>query len=700
MNDPSIEDIQIPTKKGHASMDDIEKTPVDSNNTDVQLATTIAPIIQEVVQHMNSCVRETMVNVRDMLADARKQEKEYLGQAVSSTIKPMIQDVLTDVCQHDTERIGHAISNTIGPIMRDVLTDIRHHDRECIGQAMACTMEPIARGLMGEMTDLIKNAMVGITGASTITNTDLNGSKTTTNIPSPINTETGNESVSVRSTQLGCTMPDEQHTRKLSTMENSVSVTAMGNSSQHDVAGQRDSKCRTRNQGENKRPHSHRTLPSTSSSSETEADDDNIFTISRHGKGEHNHSPKLPNFTGKDWKIWINRFEDVAHIQRWTAKQKLTEILPKLQGAAGEFVYGQLSRTKRNHYDTLVQELGYRFRTVETTRTYGSKFSNRNQRPGETVEEYAAEIKALYDKAYPNRDGQTRREDLLRRFLDGLLDERTQMQVEYVKEPADIDQAVYEVVNYLETRKRGKKDRDKSRAPIRMVRPTTDDSDTDGSDGDSDYDTRPVKTRIARAAAKVNKNKPIMHKSNEQTPADAKESEAHNTMLTHVISSNPHSKADDSITPIDSITSVMIRMEKCMNALESKCSSIIQPPTHNQGRESESLPGNQRRYSSRNGRPNNNPHTPPTNVAKTRVYNNQGGRAQTNNSICCFYCGEIGHYQRNCPSAPWVTGHMQMAVQPNIPPMFTTTQHITGSHPAPLHQLNNNKTQDIRVVSN
>jgi len=92
------------------------------------------------------------------------------------------------------------------------------------------------------------------------------------------------------------------------------------------------------------------------------------------------------------------------------------------------------------------------------------------------VEDYAAELKSLYDKAYPNRDGVTRREDLLRKFLDGLLDERTQMQVEYLKEPSDIDQAVYEVVNYLETRKRGRREKTKQHA--RMVRPYTDDSPT------------------------------------------------------------------------------------------------------------------------------------------------------------------------------------------------------------------------------
>ena len=45
------------------------------------------------------------------------------------------------------------------------------------------------------------------------------------------------------------------------------------------------------------------------------------------------------------------------------------------------------------------------------------------------------------------------REDLLRRFLDGILDERARFHVDYVKEPYDVDNAVYEVVNFIDTKK-------------------------------------------------------------------------------------------------------------------------------------------------------------------------------------------------------------------------------------------------------
>ena len=127
---------------------------------------------------------------------------------------------------------------------------------------------------------------------------------------------------------------------------------------------------------------------------------------------------KLPIFTGKEpWNVWFNRFTEVADRRNWTDADRLDEILPRLQGAAGEFVFGQLRREVRGDYAHLVSELNGRFRVVVTKKTYGAQFSHRCQKANESVEEYAAELKRLYDKAHANRDEETRREDLLRRFL-------------------------------------------------------------------------------------------------------------------------------------------------------------------------------------------------------------------------------------------------------------------------------------------
>ena len=47
------------------------------------------------------------------------------------------------------------------------------------------------------------------------------------------------------------------------------------------------------------------------------------------------------------------------------------------------------------------------------------------------MEEYTADLKRLYNKAHPSRDHQTR-EELLRRFLDGLSDSQARFHVEYM----------------------------------------------------------------------------------------------------------------------------------------------------------------------------------------------------------------------------------------------------------------------------
>ncbi|MEW8547165.1 MAG: hypothetical protein AB2693_26945, partial [Candidatus Thiodiazotropha sp.] len=177
-------------------------------------------------------------------------------------------------------------------------------------------------------------------------------------------------------------------------------------------------------------------------------------------RGKRQSSPeyfglKLPPFNGKeDWKVWINRFEAIAERRNWSEESKLDNLLPKLQGKAGDFVFTQLPRGTLACYRELVKELNSRFRVVETQKTFAAKFSQRVQRVDETAEEYAADLKRLYAKAYQFRDSKTKQEDLVRRFLDGLRDSEARFEIEFHKEPEDIDEAVYHAVNFIQTRRR------------------------------------------------------------------------------------------------------------------------------------------------------------------------------------------------------------------------------------------------------
>lgn len=218
------------------------------------------------------------------------------------------------------------------------------------------------------------------------------------------------------------------------------------------------------------RGHRERRRVDYSSSSDQRDSDDGSWPNADSARGSYFNSRgvKLPPFTGKEtWKVWYNRFRDVAKRKHWNDDEKLDELLPRLQGPAGDFVFEQLSKRTRSDYRKLVKELRSRFQKVETPKAYAGMFSRRDQKAGETAEEYAAELKRLYDKAHAERDPVTRQEDLLRRFLDGLIDEQARFQVEYVREPRNIDEAVFEVVTFSTFERKGKR-------PTRAVRGTDD----------------------------------------------------------------------------------------------------------------------------------------------------------------------------------------------------------------------------------
>ena len=88
---------------------------------------------------------------------------------------------------------------------------------------------------------------------------------------------------------------------------------------------------------------------------------------------------------------------------------------------------------------------------MESTKTYAAIFWKHAQKVSKTEETYVAELKQVYGKAYAQHDSASRDEDLLHRFLNGLMDEKAHQQVEFVKDPANIDEALDEIVKYHES---------------------------------------------------------------------------------------------------------------------------------------------------------------------------------------------------------------------------------------------------------
>ena len=153
------------------------------------------------------------------------------------------------------------------------------------------------------------------------------------------------------------------------------------------------------------------------SSSSESSDSDSASISDDSSKTRHRKGRKCSTFNGdRKFSVWYNQFKESVH--GLDSEEKLSELKSLMRGDACDFVFDQLPSKTRKNYKLLKRELKHRFRKVENPKTFAAIFSKRNQKSSETVEEYSSELKRLYDKAHPNRDDETRQDDLLRRFFN------------------------------------------------------------------------------------------------------------------------------------------------------------------------------------------------------------------------------------------------------------------------------------------
>ena len=359
-----------------------------------------------------------------------------------------------------------------------------------------------------------------------------------------------------------------------------------------DSPDSRNSKKIDQNRGDNpirRRPKSSkktqrfRELSSSSESSSDEnldldSDSESIKTdqiFQKKSKKNGSVAAKLPAFTGKEkWEVWFNRFEAVAELQNWDNDDKLQELLPRLQGAAGDFTFDQLSRKTLRSYQTVIKELENRFGVYENKKNYKVQFNRRNQKNGETAEAYAAELKRIYDKAYANRDAGIRQEDLLQRFLMGLSDSQARIHIELTKDPRTIEEAVHEVITYIDT---------------------TQESPENYNNRSNRRSVRQVKKNEGKGRQNWNARKP-------QPQANNKIDNSHKS---NGASSGSISK--------DDLKKAFDQMYKEQQKLDNRGTSF---------------------------------------ESEKQTYSRNQNLANAKNTFLCYYCGQPGHYARNCYSNP------------------------------------------------
>ena len=345
---------------------------------------------------------------------------------------------------------------------------------------------------------------------------------------------------------------------------------------------------------------------------------------------------KIPPFNGKEsWKTWYNQFSEIADRRQWSDEDRLDELLPKLQGDAGEFAFGELPKTVRTSYQTLVAELESRFRKVETSKSFELQFSNRSQKQSESPEAYASELKRLYTKAYPKRQAETRKQDLIRKFLNGLYDDQARFHIEYVKDPSDIDEAVFEVVNFTEIQRRkiNSRTEEKSHKCSRMLKTDSDciqDTEeeimTTAQINDEVYVARMPGPVTAVKSGKMNENSP------KNISEDSQASQKIEKMIGDIAKS---------------LENLQGKINKMENARDFKSGNSDRKNFKTGNADSRgSKPGNE---DPRNFRMGNSYHRN-FNMENAGQRNSgfDGSRNQTRQSVVCFKCREQGHYAAEC----------------------------------------------------
>ena len=81
-----------------------------------------------------------------------------------------------------------------------------------------------------------------------------------------------------------------------------------------------------------------------------------LSTSSQSRCGTPNCGQLVPPFTAKkeSWTVWFARLEAIADDNEWSEQERLSVLLPKLQRAAGEYVFEMLSNKIRSDYKMLV----------------------------------------------------------------------------------------------------------------------------------------------------------------------------------------------------------------------------------------------------------------------------------------------------------------------------------------------------------
>ena len=151
--------------------------------------------------------------------------------------------------------------------------------------------------------------------------------------------------------------------------------------------------------------HSNTTTSTTSCNPTTSGNSRTSCNPKTSGNGQSSTSSVIPAWTastngeGDTFLELVEQFELIAEMCGWNDRAKLVNLNTRLCGQAYSF-YRTCTPKERSEYSKLKAKLVARFMPVRIQAVHSNLFHQRKQETGETVDQYAQDLRRLFYKVY------------------------------------------------------------------------------------------------------------------------------------------------------------------------------------------------------------------------------------------------------------------------------------------------------------
>ncbi|GBN88959.1 hypothetical protein AVEN_168373-1 [Araneus ventricosus] len=125
------------------------------------------------------------------------------------------------------------------------------------------------------------------------------------------------------------------------------------------------------------------------------------------------------------WTVFKTQFDVVSSTNGWTDSVKASQLVTSLRGSAVEVLQG-IPADKLTDLTTIEKALESRFGDSHLTQFYRTELKTRRQKPGESLQELAADVERLMSLAYAECPLDVRESLAAQYFVDAIRDEDTQ----------------------------------------------------------------------------------------------------------------------------------------------------------------------------------------------------------------------------------------------------------------------------------